>query len=337
MTQQMGVNEALQTDYARLDPKYAAMLSQFRHKTPVHAYLLTGAAGIGKMTYARFCASALYCEADEGERPCGVCPGCLRMASDQNPDVTALVGDGGSLKVDDVRQVLDAISQFSFGSGYRVVLIEPVEKLTKEAQNCLLKSLEEPPSQVVFLLMSHDASAVLPTIVSRCLRVPMRPWTDERIIEALTKRGCPREDALQAALLAGGNIGSALQHLKNQSEDAAAHSFAMEALGIASDAAAVRLSTRLKEDKAGASAYLDALEGAISTAIRVCVGQLPEGVLASYPAAWRGEAVHHRLDSLLRLITAVEQTKKERAGQVNWQANIDLLMMKILEEIKQWQ
>lgn len=324
-------------DYASIDPSYKTMLAQFRKKEPVHAYLLTGAAGIGKLTYARFLVSALYCEAKEQDRPCGVCSACKRLLSGSNPDVTELVSDGASLKVEDVRRVLNAISQFSFGSGYRVVLIEPVEKLTPEAQNCLLKSLEEPPGQVVFLMLSHDPSSVLPTIISRCMRVKMRFWQDELIQKVLKARGCTDDEAVKAAALAGGNIGQAILYAQSAEQSDALNEFAMSALGVKSDADAVRLSTRLKEDRGGASAYLDAIEQAMSTAIRVNMGQLPQSVLAGYPSKWRRMAAQGELNPMLKLISAVTRAKRERAGQVNWQSNIDLLLLTILEETKTWQ
>lgn len=324
------------SDYGRLGQNYQTMIGQFQKQEPVHAYLLTGAAGIGKMTYARFLVSALYCQADLKDKPCGQCDSCKRMLTGSNPDVTVLASDSQTLKVDDVRQALDAISQFSFGSGYRAVLIEPVEKLTPEAQNCLLKSLEEPPAQVVFLLMSHDPSAVLSTIVSRCMKVQMRLWPDELVLETLTHLGHPRAEAENAAALCGGNIGSALHHLCSAKEDEAYSDFALSAMKIASDADAVRLSTRLKEDRGNAEGYLLALEQAIDRTLRAGCGQLPMSVIAQYPEKWWLAAQRGATSSLVALLSAVVDARRERAGQVNWQSNIDRLMLKILEETKTW-
>lgn len=127
---------------------------------------------------------------ETGEKPCGVCEGCRRVWDGNEPDVISLFSDDGKqIGVDRVRDVIRAVGQHSFGTGYRVVLIEPVEKMTPQAQNCLLKSLEEPLARVVFLLMTHELTATLGTIASRCARIKMRPWPDELMTETLTRMG----------------------------------------------------------------------------------------------------------------------------------------------------
>ena len=153
------------TDYGRLSASCKTALHQFQTGEMVHAYLLTGARGLGKRTFARLLASALFCTSETGEKPCGVCEGCRRVWDDNEPDVISLFADDGKqIGVDRVRDVIRAVGQHSFGTGYRVVLIEPVEKMTPQAQNCLLKSLEEPVARVVFLLMTHELTATLGTV-----------------------------------------------------------------------------------------------------------------------------------------------------------------------------
>ncbi|MFR5855290.1 MAG: hypothetical protein ACLUE8_13760 [Lachnospiraceae bacterium] len=106
--------------------------------------------------------------------PAASARGCRRVWDDNEPDVISLFADDGKqIGVDRVRDVIRAVGQHSFGTGYRVVLIEPVEKMTPQAQNCLLKSLEEPVARVVFLLMTHELTATLGHH-----RFPLRPDQD---------------------------------------------------------------------------------------------------------------------------------------------------------------
>ena len=322
--------------YELLNAGMGVVLGQFRRQEPVHAYLLTGARGLGKQTLARVLASALFCTSEN--KPCGQCEACRRVFDSNEPDVLSVTSeDGSQIGVDRVREIIQKVSQHAFGAGYRVVIIEPVEKMTVQAQNCLLKSLEEPVANVVFLLLTHELTATLGTIASRCIRAKLTPWPDACIRETLQRLG--HEETKIASVLprCGGNIGMALEMLDESKLDNDARSFAMEALGIASDASAVSLSTRLKEGREGADAYLAALEQAIYQALLVRTGQLDGHLLQGYPPLWQKAAQQAPASDLNALLTAVFDTRRRRAGQVNWQSNIDHLMMRLLEEHNKWQ
>lgn len=317
-----------------LGPEGRVALSQFRQRRMVHAYLLTGARGLGKRTLARALAGALFCMSPDG--PCGKCEPCLHL--DQNPDVLTLYADDGkTIGVERVREVLRAVAQHSFGSGYRVVLIEPVERMTPQAQNCLLKALEEPAAQVVFLLMAHEPSAALGTIASRCARVKLTPWPDDLLRETLTGQGYDAQAVQEALPLAAGNIGLALELLNDSHQRGDVQAFVSEALGLSTDAAAVGLSTRLKEERDSAEEYLAALEQAIHRALLVRTGLLPPRAVEHLGQVWRWAAQNAPVAEINDLLCAVFDTRRRRAAQVNWQANLDRLMMKLLEEQTKWQ
>lgn len=324
------------TRYERLSTSLGVVMRQFFLREPVHAYLLTGARGLGKRTFARFLASALFCMSEN--RPCGMCDACRRVYDGNEPDLLELYAEeNGIIGVDRVRELIQKISQHAFGSGYRVVLIEPVEKMTLQAQNCLLKSLEEPVANVVFLLMTHELTATLGTIASRCVRVKLSPWPDETLLQTLQAMGYEPSPIRAVLPRSGGNIGSALALLNQSPAESDAQAFAKEALSISTDAEAVRLSTRLKEVRGDAEVYLHAVEQAIYQALLVRSGQLDGQALSGYPPLWQRAALEAPISELNGLLTAVFAARRLKAGQANWQSNIDHLMIRLLEEHTKWQ
>jgi len=323
------------TDYDRLSAGCRIAMQQFRTGEMVHAYLLTGARGLGKRTFARVLASTLFCMSEH--KPCGHCEGCRRVWDWNEPDVITLFADDGKqIKVDEVREVIRTVGQHSFGAGHRVVLVEPVEKLTPGAQNCLLKTLEEPISNVVFILMTHELTATLGTIASRCVRVKMQPWPDEILGPVMEKMGYDKNRIPSALGLSGGNIGMALESLEDAEGEEESRSFAFKVLASQTDADILALSTALKDGKADAEQYLTALETAFHQVLMMKAGLLPREALSRYPEKWLDMAADAGEDSLNRLLDAVFLARRRRAGQVNWQSTLDQLMMTILEEQKTW-
>jgi len=323
-------------DYERINAGLRIVLEQFRRGGANHAYLLTGARGLGKRTFARVLACALFCVSPQ--KPCGVCEACRRVMSGNEPDVLSVFADDGKqISVDRVREVVRTVSQHAFGTGYRVVLIEPVEKMTLQAQNCLLKSLEEPVANVVFLLMTHELSATLGTIASRCVRVKMTPWPDAQIKTALQKNGYSDEQIRKVLPVSGGNLGTALTLLGEDEHQEGIRAFVHAALSLTSDASAVAVSTRLKEERDQSDRLLNALERAIHQTLLVCTGVLDASVLSELPASWQDIAQKISVHGLNTMLEAIFQARRMRAGQVNWQSTVDQLMIKLLEEQTVWQ
>lgn len=181
-----------------------------------HAYLLSGPAGVGRRTLALRFAQALNCT--QPPQPggfCGQCRACLLIEKMQHPDLSLVQAEkrGGSLLIDQVRELQHTLSLSPYEARYRIALILRFEDATISAQNALLKTLEEAPERVILLLTACDAESLLPTIVSRCEELRLRPMPLEKLKETLVKNWqTPPEEARQLAHLTGGRLGLAIRY-----------------------------------------------------------------------------------------------------------------------------
>lgn len=181
-----------------------------------HAYLFHGPAGAGKTTLARVFTMAYFC----GQLPidaCGECVDCRRLLQGNNPDFREVNGNGGTIKIDQVREIQREAQFKSYGSRGRVYLLSQAENLTPEAANCMLKMLEEPPPGTVFLLTAENPYRLLSTILSRCQQIPLRRVSPDMIAGVLADRfGKAPGEARVAALLSDGLPGKAITEALDQ-------------------------------------------------------------------------------------------------------------------------
>ena len=207
----------------------AALERALREGRVAHAYLFVGPERVGKHTLALKLAQALNCEravgagapAYEGEEraaePCGECSPCRRIANGIHADVQAVTveeGEEGSQKgihVSQIREVERIAALKPFEGRCRAVIIDPAEEMNAAAQNAFLKTLEEPPPQVVFALVTADESRLLPTIRSRCRRLELRLPATAEVEAALVANGVEADRARLLARLSRGRIGWALE------------------------------------------------------------------------------------------------------------------------------
>jgi len=158
-----------------------------------HAYLFAGTRGVGKTTIARILAKALNCERGVGPDPCGECSACTEI--DEGRFVDLIEVDAASrTKVDDTRDLLDNVQYAPARGRYKVYLIDEVHMLSMHSFNALLKTLEEPPPHVKFLLATTDPQKLPVTVLSRCLQFNLKRLTPQMIGEHLT-RICEAEQA----------------------------------------------------------------------------------------------------------------------------------------------
>ena len=190
--------------------------------------LFAGPSGVGKRLTAVALAQALNCQApvsrqssaDTGQLTddalpldaCGRCAACTRIARGVHPDVVIVEpGESGAIKIDQVRDVVDRAMYRPFEGRRRVVIIDQADALVAAAQNALLKTLEEPPSSSVFILVTSRPDVLLPTVRSRCPDLRFRPLTETDIATVLVSRKLSESEARAVAATADGSVGQALQ------------------------------------------------------------------------------------------------------------------------------
>lgn len=180
-----------------------------------HAYLITGPQGVGRRTLGVRLAQALNCPQPGAPGvPCRKCRTCTLIERMQHPDLSVVQAEaeGGVLKVDQVRELQHILSLAPYEARFRVALLLRFEQANASAANALLKTLEEPPPQVVFVLTAESAERLMPTIVSRCEILRLRPLPIEAARQELeTLWGLPAERASLLAHLSGGRPGYALR------------------------------------------------------------------------------------------------------------------------------
>lgn len=186
------------------------------------AYLISGEKGAGKMKLALAFAAALLCGQPKEENgyvePCGECHSCLQIQSGNHPDVVIVTNERagitsktGVLGVQLARFVQADAQVKPYSGPYKIYIIPNAENLNQQAQNALLKTLEEPPAYAVFLLLAQNTSVFLPTVLSRCVSLMLHPAPEKELVEALASAGISGEAAVTAARLSHGNPGRCLE------------------------------------------------------------------------------------------------------------------------------
>lgn len=176
-----------------------------------HAYLFRGPAGVGKKSAAHALAAALNCrQLGPQLEACGRCPSCRKFASGNHPDFLEIRPQGAAIKIQQVREVKKALNYPPLEAGYRVVLLAEIHTMRREAANSLLKTLEEPPADTIFILTGDEAGSILPTILSRCQIIPFFPLSVEQLAARLSDAAdLTPEAAATLAAVAEGSLGRA--------------------------------------------------------------------------------------------------------------------------------
>ena len=180
-----------------------------------HSYLFVGTSGIGKKLIAREFSKMILCEASE--KYCNICKSCIEFDSGNNPDFQEISPDGSNVKIDQIRQMQAKVFESPIISKRKVYIIDDADLMTKEAQNCLLKTLEEPPEFVTIILVGSNESNFLSTIKSRCITIKFDDIS-QKDIDTFLKENYPQESISENIIkAANGSIGKAI-YLKDKQE-----------------------------------------------------------------------------------------------------------------------
>ena len=183
-----------------------------------HAYILNGQRGSGKKMLARLFSMTLQCESGKSE-PCGECRSCIQANNGNQPDIITVKHEKpASISVDDVRQQVNGdIMIKPYSSPYKIYIIPEADLMTVQAQNAILKTIEEPPEYAVIFLLTENADSLLPTIRSRCVMLKLRNIKDKLVKKYLMEQmQIPDYQADLCAAFAQGNIGRALMLAKSE-------------------------------------------------------------------------------------------------------------------------
>ena len=178
-----------------------------------HAYLFVGPEGVGKRTMAFALAKALHCD-EAANDFCGRCAACARIQNGNHPDVRVveILEDKKEISIKQVREVEKELNFRSFSGKRKIAIIDPATAMNLSAQNALLKTLEEPPQDSLLILIAVNTGALLPTLRSRCLRLPFGPLTRDAVAAFLiTNKGIAKEEARFLAAVSMGSLGQALR------------------------------------------------------------------------------------------------------------------------------
>ncbi len=306
-----------------------------------HAWLFEGARGVGKATLARELAMAANCERvpPGTAAPCGRCPACTSIARGVHPDVTWVRPDedraARSIPVERIREVVRQLGYHRFSARARFAIVDPAEAMAEPAANALLKTLEEPPDGTHFVLVTHNAAALLPTIRSRCQRlrfgaVPL-PAVEAWLVDG---HGRSREVAAGAARASLGAPGIALEldeaALAARKARRAELCRALLSPGDEIGELAGRLTQGARQEWApGVDAFLDGVEEVVRDAIHLACGQ---GRVDDEPAV---EALARTWpDGPARCAAAIQDARDDLAVFVSGKTALDALLARVRDETR---
>ncbi len=180
------------------------------------AYLFVGPTGVGKETVARYFAQLIFCQQDaQPPTVCGACLACRKVDSGNHPDLQFIRPEGSLLKIGQIRELQKQIIYEPLEASRKVYILTDVDRMNAEAENCLLKTLEEPPASSVLILLTSNIRALLPTTRSRCQILQFHPMQTQELAEMLVEKfSVAPEQATTLAIAADGAIGKALTQLE---------------------------------------------------------------------------------------------------------------------------
>ena len=302
-----------------------------------HAYIIEGEKSSGKEFLARVFAQTLQCEAG-GKEPCGVCHSCKQAESKNHPDIIYVSHEkAASISVDDVReQIGDDVLIRPYSSPYKVYIVNEAEKMTMQAQNALLKTLEEPPVYVVILLLTTNSQSFLQTIRSRCVELSMKPVASAVLKEYLMREmQIPDYRADVCVAFAQGNVGKA-REMAASDDFSAVQKLALSLVKNVRDMELAELVSEIKnmtQYKVDPSDYLDVISVWYRDVLLFkATGDANGLVYRDELFTIRKVAGRSSYEGIEDVLKALDTAKSRLDANVNFELTMELLFMTIQEK-----
>ena len=303
-----------------------------------HAYILNGAKGSGKRLLAGLFAMTLQCESAKANgEACKKCPSCKKALSGNHPDVITLTHESlNSISVDEVRkQVVSDIQIKPYYGPYKIYVIPNADLLTTQAQNAILKTLEEPPQYAVILLLTRNADSLLETIRSRCVILKLRNIRDTVVKKYLLEQfDIPEAKADICVAFAQGNVGQAMKLANNQDFDELREEVIhfltnVDNMELPQVYEAVKRSTQYKLTIID---YLDLISIWYRDVLIYKATKNPNKVIfADQLSHIKERTVKSSYEGIERVLTSLEKSKARIRANVNFELTIELLFLTIKE------
>lgn len=303
-----------------------------------HAYIFNGDKGTGKKTLADAFAMTLQCTG-EGEHPCGTCHSCRQAASGNHPDIIYVRHEKpASIGVEDVRtQLTEDVQIRPYNGKYKIYIIQDAEKMTQQAQNAILKTIEEPPEYAVIILLTTNEQMFLDTIRSRCVVLSLKPVPDEQVKEYLMEQvQIPDYQADICAAFAQGNIGKAVR-LASSEDFSSIKASAMQLIRKAGEMEISDLIDYVKEVqeyKISIQDYLDILALWYRDMVYFKATKDIDGIVFKDELRIIRETVKKcSYEGAEEVMKAIENAKTRLNANVNFDLTMELLFLVIKENI----
>ncbi len=301
-----------------------------------HAYIINGERSSGKEFVAKVFAAALQCERG-GTEPCGECHSCIQAKSGNQPDIIFVSHDKpNSIGVEDIRaQINNDIGIKPYSSPRKVYIMNEGEKMTVQAQNALLKTLEEPPEYAVILILTANVDSLLPTILSRCVVLNMKPVPDHKVKKYLMEElEIPDYKANICVAFARGNIGKA-KMLASSEEFEKVKEEAVTLVKYINDmdiSEVVKAIKKISEYQFDVTDYLDILSVWYRDALLFKTTKDANSLIFKNELQYiRKVADRSTYEGIETIVKALQQAKRRLEANVNFDLTMELLLLTIQE------
>lgn len=302
-----------------------------------HAYIINGERNAGKEFIAKTFAMALQCESRQGFEPCQECRSCTQLRSGNHPDVIFITHEKpGTIGVDDIRgQVNNDVVIKPYSAPKKIYIINEGEKMTVQAQNALLKTLEEPPEYAVILILTTNMETLLPTILSRCVVLNMKPVRNDQIKKFLMENmEIPDYKADICVAFARGNLGKARLLAKSEEFDKVKEEAItlLKYIGEMELNEVVAAIKKINEFKFDVNDYLDILSIWYRDVLLFKATHDANNLIFREEIQYiRKVADKSTYEGIERIIDALEKSKQRLNANVNFDLTIELLLLTIKE------